>query len=366
MKKKLLVFHPVIAPYRIDLFNHLSAIYDMELFMFHRNLIDQKFNYEKLSESFLFTPKVLDEFYNIPFLKIRKGIFKALRQTNPDIVCVSECGYVSLAVILYKKIFKKNFRVISIIDDSYDMLTNNNQFTKRHEWAEKILIPLFDDIITVEPKVRDFFQRKYNKGIYFPIIGDEKRMRESYDKSLYISEKYIEQYNLKNKKVLLFVGRLVPIKNVELVIKTLNKLKLKNVIFIIVGSGENEKKLKSITADNTNIIFTGRLEGDPLFAWYNIAECFVLPSVQEAFGAVTNEALVGGCLGLISKKAGSSSLIEEGINGYTFDPYNPTDFESKLCKCIDRSRPRNSPLILRQNRMTNNFEYYFNQLIAKL
>ena len=69
MKKKLLVFHPVIAPYRIDLFNHLSVIYDMKLFTFHRNLIDQKFDYEKLSESFLFTPKVLDEFYNIPFLK---------------------------------------------------------------------------------------------------------------------------------------------------------------------------------------------------------------------------------------------------------------------------------------------------------
>lgn len=366
MKKKLLVFHPVIAPYRIDFFNHLSTIYDMKLFMFHRNLIEQKFDYEKLSESFLFTPEILDEFYNIPFIKIRKGIFRTLKQINPDIVLVSECGYVSLAVLLYKKLFRKKFKVISIIDDSYDMITNNNQFSKRHEWAEKILIPFFDDIINVEPMARDFFQKKYAKGIFFPIIGDEKRMRDNYKNVLSISEKYIEQYSLQEKKILLFVGRLVLLKNIELVINTINKLNLHNVIFVIVGGGDNDKNLKKLANGNPNIIFTGRLEGDSLFAWYNIADCFVLPSIQEAFGAVTNEALVGGCLGLISQKAGSNCLIIEGVNGYTFNPQNTKDFEEKLCKCMSTIHRRTYPLHLRENKMTHNFKYYFNQLINKL
>lgn len=366
MKKKLLVFHPVIAPYRIDLFNNLSVIYDMKLFMFHRNLIDQKFDYEKLSKSFLFTPQILDDFYNIPFIKIRKGIFRILKQINPDIVLVSECGYVSLAVLLYKKLFRKDFKVISIIDDSYDMITNNNQFSKRHEWAERILIPFFDDIINVEPKVRDFFQKKYGKGIFFPIIGDEKRMRNNYKNVLSISEKYIEQYSLQDKKILLFVGRLVLLKNIELVIETMNKLNLQDVSFVIVGGGDNEKNLKNLANGNPNIIFTGRLEGDPLFAWYNIADCFVLPSIQEAFGAVTNEALVGGCLSLISQKAGSNCLIIEGVNGFIFNPQNAKDFEEKLCKCINIIHQRTYPLHLRENKMPHNFEYYFNQLMNKL
>lgn len=43
-------------------------------------------------------------------------------------------------------------------------------------------------------------------------------------------------------------------------------------------------------------------------------------SLQEAFGAVTNETLIADSYALVSNKAGSSCLIEEGLNGYTFPP----------------------------------------------
>lgn len=62
--------------------------------------------------------------------------------------------------------------------------------------------------------------------------------------------------------------------------------------------------------------------GHELYAWYNIAQLFVLASWQEAFGAVTNEALQGGCRCLISELAGSQCLIKEGINGCTFNPHD--------------------------------------------
>lgn len=365
-KKKLLVFHPIIAPYRIDLFNTLSKSYEMKFCMFHRNMIDQKFDYNKISEQFMFTPVILDKFYNLPFLKIRKHIISTIKEFNPDIILVPECGYVTIIVTLYKKLFNKQYKVISIIDDSYDMLINNNQFSKKHEWSEKILIPLLDNIINVEPRVVSFFQKKYKKGIYFPIIQDEQKIRNIYKEVLPISEKYINQYQLKGKKVLLFVGRLVNVKNIDFAINSFIQASLKDTCLVIIGNGTEENRLKQLASNNENIIFTGRLEGEALYAWYNIAEIFILPSRLEPFGAVTNEALIGGCFSLISNKAGSSCLIEEGSNGYTFNPYNEKEFINILQKSINEAPLRKYPLQLRENKMQFKYIQYINELILNL
>lgn len=366
MKKKLLVFHPVVAPYRVDLFNYLSTFYEIKFYTFRKNLTSQKFNYENISKELKFRPIVLDQFYKIPYFKIRQGIFAAIREFSPDIVLVSECGYASIAPIIYKKIFRKHYKILSIIDDSYDMLTNNNQFSKKHEWAEKILIPYFNNIINVEPRASLYFQKKYKKGIYFPIIQDEIRVRGLYEQALPTSQQYINQYQLREKKILLFVGRLVALKNVKFLIQAFNKLNNPNVVLVIVGSGEEENVLKQISYNNPNIIFTGRLEGEALYAWYNIAELFVLPSTQEAFGAVTNEALIGGCFALVSHKAGSNCLIESGINGYIFNPYNEQEFVELLQKTIKETPLRRYPLIIRKSKMQLPFLEYVKGLINQI
>ena len=49
-KVKMLVFHPVIAPYRIDFFNELYSQLGAEVCLFYRNLSSQKFDYEKIEK----------------------------------------------------------------------------------------------------------------------------------------------------------------------------------------------------------------------------------------------------------------------------------------------------------------------------
>ena len=56
MKKNLLAFHPIIAPYRIDLFNSLAKHYNSQICLFWRNLKDQTFDYRKIEEQFDFKP----------------------------------------------------------------------------------------------------------------------------------------------------------------------------------------------------------------------------------------------------------------------------------------------------------------------
>lgn len=363
-KKKLLVFHPVIAPYRIDLFNELYKNFDTKICLFQRNLLNQKFDYKKISDQFIFKPLYLEQLYRLPFIKIRKGIIKTIKAFKPDIILVSEYRIETIIVILFKILFRKKIRIVSMVDDSYDMIINNNHFSKKHKFLEKLLLPFLDDVINVEPKVTDYFKRKYNKGIFFPIIQNEEKIRIKYKKALDTSNEYINKYNLHNTKVILFVGRLDKVKNLETLINVFIKSNILACKLVIVGGGELDEHLKRIS--NENVIFLGRLEGESLYAWYNIAEIFILPSIKEPFGAVTNEALIGGCFSLVSEKAGSNCLIKNGRNGYIFNPNDEIEILSILKRSTSDIPLRTYPLKLRDCNMFNDFYYYLDKLINNL
>lgn len=360
--KRLLVFHPIIAPYRIDFFNYLNAKFCTKVYLTQHNLTEQIFNYEKIEAQMDFQPTYIVG----KTLGVQRGVISALRREKPEIVLVPECGVVAIMVILYKRLTSSKFKIISMIDDSYDMVKGGNQFSKRHAIAEKILIPCFDNVITIAPNVANFFQEKYGKGISFPIIPDEEKTRMMYEQILPISEQYVKQYQLSDKKVLLFVGRLVEIKNLQRAIPAFMALQDNNARFIIVGSGNYEGQLKKMAHGDNRVLFVGRYEGKELYAWYNIAHCFILPSYQEAFGAVTTEALIGGCPVIISEKAGSSCLIENGKNGSIIPPYNVSCIYKEIHKYLEVASPIVLPLRLRNNLAKHSFKNLCNSLVEQM
>lgn len=57
--------------------------------------------------------------------------------------------------------------------------------------------------------------------------------------------------------------------------------------------------------------------------WYHHAACFIHPSTTEQWGLVVNEAMASGLPVLVSDRCGCApDLVENGKNGYTFDPYD--------------------------------------------
>lgn len=365
MKNKLLVFHPVIAPYRIDFFNEFSKRFDAEICLYRRNLKNQKFDYTKIEEQFSFKPNWI--------IKDELGLFswfvqlwKKLSLRKNDVVIVSEFGIVTIIAVLHKIFTRGTHKIISVVDDSYDMVAANNQFSWKHKWATKILMPFIDNIINVEPRVAEYYQQNYGKGVYMPIIVDDDRARERLQRTLPISQEYVKKYNLEGKKVLLFVGRLVGLKNIPFAIEAFLKANIKDSVFVIVGDGPEKENVQRMVLHRKDFIFTGRIEGDFLYAWYNIAQIFTLQSTQEAFGAVTNEALLGGCYCLVSKLAGSNCLIKENVNGNIIDPYDERHYVESLKRAFEKVNPIMIPLKLRNNGMDEKFLNCFENLISQL
>ena len=127
------------------------------------------------------------------------------------------------------------------------------------------------------------------------------------------------------------MGRLVKLKNVDTLIRAFSRYQGENDLLVIVGDGPEKDNLVRLSSELAcNASFMGFLEGPALDVWYNVAHVLILPSYQESFGAVTNEALIAGCYCLVSEKAGSQCLIKDGVNGFVFSAMDVDDLERKL------------------------------------
>ena len=327
-----LYFGISLATYRIDYYNFLYEHCDFEIIL---PLVNPDFcNQEKMERECRF-PIVRADIVKIGHRYVVKGLNDFLKKYTPEVVIVPEFSLNAIQLLVYRKLFSYKYKVISQCDDSLDMIKGND-FSLYHRISRKYLPRLFDSLILVNPRVRDWYQSYFGKGVWFPIIADEVNLRRKLQNVLGRSAELKADYGLENTKVILFVGRLLALKNIPLLIRAYSKLKSKSRL-VIVGDGEEMETLKSMDSKlKTNIIFTGRLEAESLYPWYDLANVFCLPSNQEAFGAVVNEALIAGCYTVVSNHAGSACLIQENVNGYVFDPGNENALYSCLLKAMEQ------------------------------
>ena len=326
----------------------------------------QKLNEEGMRKECKFTPRYLKgiTFGSGETRKFCTEVWTLLRSNKPNVVIVPEYQLLTIQVLLYKFIFRKKFKVISMCDDSFDMVNNNNDFTIIHKWSRKLIAPLVDDMLLVDSRVRDWYQEHYKKGIWLPIVRDEKKEIPNYERSLPISKKYKEQFNLAGRKVLLFVGRFVMEKNLDNFIKALGKTK-EDFVTVMVGSGELEGQLRELSKGiGKEIVFAGHYVDDGVRAWYNVADVFVLPSKQEAYGAVTNEALIAGNYSVISESAGSACLITQD-NGCLVKPYDLDGMASAIDNAMRMVRHKDT-CDVKDNLMPFLFDDIINKVITEI
>jgi 1,2-diacylglycerol 3-alpha-glucosyltransferase len=125
------------------------------------------------------------------------------------------------------------------------------------------------------------------------------------------------------------VGRQIPKKNYLFLLKAYNDYigKIPNPVpLVLVGNGSERTHLENfIKANNLHSVhFLPFLSQRQLRDLYNRASCFILPSKYgESWGLVVNESMAAGLPVLVSDQSGcASTLVQNGLNGYTFPPDN--------------------------------------------
>lgn len=155
-----------------------------------------------------------------------------------------------------------------------------------------------------------------------------------FDFSVISSDRYDKKIFNTNKKVVLFVGRLVEKKGTHILIKA---MKGKNAKLVIVGDGP----LKSVLQKEANkmiedIEFVGAKSKEELAVMYASCDIFCAPSIvaqdgdKDGLPVAIIEAMASGASVIASKLGGISELIQDGFNGILIEPGNVDMLSNKI------------------------------------
>jgi phosphatidylinositol alpha 1,6-mannosyltransferase len=119
--------------------------------------------------------------------------------------------------------------------------------------------------------------------------------------------------------VVVYVGRLVREKRLDVVVQMCERLRARGIPFHMLFVGEGPERRAVETALPAAVI-TGFLAGEELATAYASSDVFVFPSDSETFGNVTLEAMASGLPTICADASGSRSLVVEGVTGFLVDP----------------------------------------------
>ena len=146
-----------------------------------------------------------------------------------------------------------------------------------------------------------------------------------------------EKLNLKTN-VFLFVGRLVPLKGVRYLVETWEELKLEDSSLLLVGEGTERVELENHIKTNTikNICFKGEIDYDDIYKYFGIADCFIIPTLQDNWSLVVPEAMSCSLPIISSKYNGCWPELVKKENGWVFDPLDKSNFIATLKEVIEK------------------------------
>lgn len=260
-----------------------------------------------------------------------------LSNKSIDIIHVHESKDLSTAIILKKLL--KNPKIVF----SQQMDSRYNKKDLFHKWIYKNL----DQVVCMTDNMRlnhlahtpvkDFQISTIYNGI------DLKKFNTN--SNTYKSDIY-KQHNIPIDKIIIgTVGRLDSLKNQELLIDAaailMNEKKL-DLHFLIIGDETDSitgKGYKQKLIDKSKqfgiekfisfIGFTKNIEN-----YFEIMDIFVLPTDKESFGYVLIEAMAKGKPVLATNQGGPKEIIENGRNGFLFEPKSINDLSEKLTLLI--------------------------------
>ena len=187
---------------------------------------------------------------------------------------------------------------------------------KNDELVRELFSGVHDKVITIE--------NGYDTNIFYPSCESRKEV--------------LGQFGIDGDydKVVLFVGKLTPIKGVDMLLNSAYTYKDKNVLTVIAGDGEEKDKLLRVKEDLglNNVYFIGNRHQSELQKLYNIADVSVVPSRKEAFGFVAVEALACGTPVIGSDQGEIPRFLNEDT-GILIETGNQEQFTRALHRIID-------------------------------
>lgn len=190
-------------------------------------------------------------------------------------------------------------------------------------------------IVSTEQEKQDLIRLYRTPGHKIRVIpaGVDLAMFKPIDRNVARNDLGIDK-----KKVILYVGRIEPIKGLGNLLEAAALLEDQDdTVLLIVGGKPGDdselERLKSQARDlgmGDKVVFTGAVPQSRLPTYYSAADVFVLPSYTESFGLAALEAMACGTPVVASRVGGLSTFIRNGETGYLIPWRCPEPFAQRL------------------------------------
>ena len=348
-KRKIIFLTYIPSPYRVDFFNELSKIYQLNVVYYNNptnNLgwvnNDKKHNYYKYT---LFKKSKLKG-----FLKL----FNILYNNRNEIIVIG--GYakmVEIVAILYLRLLNIDF----ILNSDGGFITDINRPKK---FLKKALINSAKYWLSSGSNTTttlEFYGADSSRifEYHFTSVFDDEVLKTPL--SINILDKLKNELNLNsNAHYLVFVGQLIERKGIDILIRALELMRNNGFELLIIGEGDEKGSLEEYS-ENAGLAgkvhFLGKRNKNEILDYLSVSDIFVFPSREDIWGLVLNEAIGRGLVLVSTNKVGASySLIENGINGFIFENEDYMNLANILDKLSDMNL---EPLKERSLRIAENF-----------
>ncbi len=154
---------------------------------------------------------------------------------------------------------------------------------------------------------------------FIPLGVDSKRVNDmALGEPGPVMRRYFDHTGLR----IVYVGRLIPLKSVETLLKAHGELERRghDIATLVVGSGPSENRLRAYVRDNDlkDVFFTGAQPPGSAVAYMSTGQVLVLPSRSEGRGLVLLEAMSLAIPVIASDIPGPRELVREGETGMLF------------------------------------------------
>jgi glycosyltransferase involved in cell wall biosynthesis len=273
--------------------------------------------------------------YSGGYLTLSTAIVGRLLIFKPQVVIASAFSIWTMLAILFKPIGR--WQVILAWDGSSPNIDFRN--SKPRLLIRRTIARFVDRFIINSEAGKAYFCEYLG-------VDSQKIIVKTYlvpdPKTLLGMSKSIDPINLQlQSPIFLYVGRIEARKGLHLLLQSCDILRQAGCQFslLIIGRGPLQDELKAYCqAHNLDdcVQWLGWIDYHQLGVYFQQADVFVFPSLEDIWGMVTLEAMAFGKPVLGSKWAGSSELIIDGENGWICDPHDPSGMAALMRKAIDR------------------------------
>jgi glycosyltransferase involved in cell wall biosynthesis len=343
-KTKLALMVNMLSPLKLGLFSILANEFD--LMVLHGGREANRDSWSDLEKALPnarvvqawgwqihYTKKLNGEAFDEKFIHLTPGFAWHLLRFQPDLVVSNELGFRSMIALAYGTVFRKPVWIW------WGGTLHSERNTGRMKNLLRKAFTLWTDRwITYGQTATEYLLHwgvKRDRILQSQNAIDEERFKASADPAWVIQP----------RPVVLYPGQLIERKGVGLLLDAAARLQHKGREFslLLVGNGREKEALKSRAQalGLKNVHFRPAQPADKMPSVYRSADVLVLPTLEDIWGLVANEAILSGIPVLCSKYAGCAPELFAPEN--IVAPEDLNDFACKLEMAISGRLPKTDP-----------------------